>query len=68
MNEAAQRIYIYVDQEKDMRVRCPECVEFYGMYDHDSERVYRHLNTCQMETYIHVRPPRVNCLTHGVSR
>ncbi len=68
MDEAAQRIDIYVDHEKDIRVRCPECGEFYGMYDHSPERVYRHLNTCQMETYIHVRPPRVNCPKHGIKQ
>jgi len=38
------------------------------MYDHAPERIYRHLNTCQMETYIHVRPPRVNCPHHGVKQ
>ena len=68
MDENAQRIDIYVDHERDIRVRCPECGEFYGMYDHARERIYRHLNTCQMETYIHVRPPRVNCPTHGVKQ
>ena len=68
MDEAAQRIDIYVDHERDIRVRCPECGTFYGMYDHAPERVYRHLNTCQMETYIHVRPPRVNCPVHGVKQ
>ena len=68
MDEAAQRIDIYVDHERDIRVRCPECDTFYRMYDHAPERVYRHLNTCQMETYIHVRPPRVNCPVHGVKQ
>ena len=68
MDEAGQRIDIYVDHEKEIRVRCPECKEFYGMYDHAPERVYRHLNTCQLETYIHVRPPRVNCPKHGVKQ
>jgi transposase len=38
------------------------------MYDHAPERVYRHLNVCQMETYIHVRSPRVNCPQHGVKQ
>jgi len=68
MDEAAQRIDIYVEHEKDIRVRCPECGFFYGMYDHSPERIYRHLDTCQMETYIHVRPPRVNCPKHGVKQ
>ena len=66
VNDSEQRIDIYVDHEPDIRVRCPECNEFYGLYDHARERVYRHSNTCQMETYIHVRPPRVNCPWHGV--
>ena len=68
MDESAQRIDIYVEHEKDIRVRCPECGDFYGMYDHAPERIYRHLDTCQMETYIHVRPPRVNCPKHGVKQ
>jgi transposase len=68
MDEAAQRIDIYLDHEKDIQVRCPECGKFYGMYDHAPERVYRHLDTCQMKTYIHVRSPRVNCPDHGVKQ
>src|SRR3989339_53362 len=68
VDEQAQRIDIYIGHEPDIRVRCPECGTFYGMYDHAPERVYRHLNTCQMETYIHVRPPRVNCPRHGVKQ
>lgn len=68
VDEATQRIDIYVGHEPDIRVRCPVCGKFFGMYDHAPERVYRHLNTCQMETYIHVRPPRVNCPEHGVKQ
>jgi transposase len=68
VDDKAQRVDIYVDHEPDIRVRCPVCDTFYGLYDHAPERVYRHLNTCQMQTYIHVRPPRVNCPTHGVKQ
>jgi transposase len=57
-----------VEHEPDIRVRCPVCDMFYGLYDHAPERVFWHLNTCQMQTYIHVRPPRVNCPTHGVKQ
>jgi len=66
--EKEQRIDIFMDHEPDIRVRCPVCNVFYGTYDHAPERVYRHLNTCQMETYIHVRLPRVNCPNHGVKQ
>jgi len=68
VNEKEQRVDIYIDHERNMQVMCPECGNFYGLYDHAPERVYRHLNTCQMATYIHVRPPRVNCPIHGVKQ
>jgi transposase len=66
INDAEQRVDIFMDHESGIKVRCPDCKEFYGLYDHAPERVYRHLDTCQMKTYIHVRPPRVNCPKHGV--
>jgi transposase len=68
VDDKTQRVDIYVEHEPDIRVRCPVCDMFYGLYDHAPERVFRHLNTCQMQTYIHVRPPRVNCPTHGVKQ
>ena len=68
INEKDQRVDIYIDHEKDIRVRCPKCKKFFSLYDHAPERVYRHLDTCQMGTYIHVKPPRVNCPTHGIKQ
>lgn len=68
IDETAQRVDIYVTQEKGILACCPECEEFYSVYDHSPERVYRHLNVCQMAAYIHVRLPRVNCPTHGVKQ
>jgi transposase len=68
IKEKEQRVDIFVDHEPHIRVRCPVCNQFYGLYDHAPERVYRHLDTCQMQTFIHVRPPRVNCPDHGVKQ
>ncbi len=68
LNEVEQRVDIYIDHESGIQVRCPACDKFYGLYDHAPERIYRHLNTCQMATYIHVRLPRVNCPNHGVKQ
>jgi transposase len=67
-NEKDQRIDIYVDHEPDIRARCPVCDQFFSVYDHSPERVFRHLDTCHMQTYIHVRLPRVNCPKHGVKQ
>ncbi len=68
VDEDDDRIDIYLGHEKGIRVRCPECECFYGVYDHAPERVYRHLDTCHMQTFIHVRLPRVNCPKHGVKQ
>ena len=68
VEEKEKRIDIYVDHEAGIRVRCPECDRFCGVYDHSLERVYRHLDTCQMQTHIHVRLPRANCPDHGVKQ
>jgi hypothetical protein len=35
-----------------IRVRCSVCDQFYGLYDHAPELVYRDLDTCQMRTFI----------------
>ena len=46
---------------------CPECSKLSPVYDHqESESVWRHLNTCQMDTYVHCRLPRIKCEDHGV--
>lgn len=68
VDEKQERVDIYVDHEENIVVRCPECNRFYSVYDHSPERIYRHLNVCQMTTFIHVRLPRVNCPTHGVKQ
>ena len=68
LNEKKQSIDIYIDHGTDIQARCPECDKFCSIYDHAPERTYRHLNTCHMQTYVHVRLPRVNCSKHGVKQ
>ena len=68
VKEEANCIHIYLEHGKDIVARCPICEEFCGVYDHSPERVFRHLDTCQMQTFIHVRIPRVDCPTHGVKQ
>ena len=66
LSELKQRVDVYLKHEDNIRAQCPECKTFYSVYDHGPERIYRHLNTCQMETYVHVRLPRVDCPKDGV--
>ena len=37
-----------------------------ALYDHNSERSWRHLDTCQYRTILHAEVPRANCPEHGV--
>ncbi len=44
----------------------PECGAPCKLYDHQPERQWRHLDTCQFRTILHAEPPRAQCPTHGV--
>ena len=45
---------------------CPECGCDCALYDHQPERQWRHLDTCQYQTILHAEPPRAECPEHGV--
>jgi transposase len=59
-------VSIWVEHEGGARFDCPECGASCTVYDHAEERTWRHLDTCQLQTLLHARIPRVNCPEHGV--
>jgi transposase len=59
-------VHIYLDHGPEERWACPECSARSPLYDHQAERRWRHLDTCQYRTILHARPPRAECGTHGV--
>ena len=61
-----QRVDVWVEWRGRPRWRCPECAAAVPLYDHEEERTWRHLDTCQFVTYLHARPPRIDCPTHKV--
>ena len=61
-----KRVDIWVDHHPGIEMPCPTCEEYCSVYDHGSEREFRHLDVFQMQTYIHVRLPRIRCKQHGV--
>lgn len=61
-----QRVDIIVGWPRGEKVPCPTCGKLCEAYDHREERSWRHLDTCQMKTFLHCRVPRVNCSDHGV--
>lgn len=66
LNVGEQRVDIYVEHEPGVRWRCPQCERELAVYDHVGERTWRHLDTCQFQTHLHARLPRVRCPEHGV--
>jgi transposase len=44
---------------------CAECGQRCGLYDHQPDRQWRHLDTCQYQTILHASPPRSDCGEHG---
>ena len=60
------RIDVWVEHPRRTRFICPQCERELPVYDHADEREWRHLDSCQFLTYLHAKPPRVNCPEHGV--
>jgi transposase len=60
-----EEIEIEIDYQSP-KGRCPECGCECSIYDHREIRSWRHLDSCQMKTFIKSRIPRINCKDHGV--
>src|SRR5881397_734973 len=61
-----QRVDVWVDHAEGLKWPCPACDRKLSFYDHPEERAWRHLDSCQFQTLLHARPPRVECSEHGV--
>jgi transposase len=66
LDVARQQVEVQVGHPAGQKFACPECGRELSVYDHQAERVWRHLDSCQFLTYLHARPPRVSCPEHGV--
>lgn len=62
------RVDVWIKEVKGVIWKCPHCGERGPLHDHAQERSWRHLDTCQCQTFIHCRLPRVNCPVHGVQQ
>jgi len=62
----AGRVEVRVSHPEGLRWACPQCGNELAVHDHAPERSWRHLDTCQLQTVLQARVPRVNCPEHGV--
>ena len=59
-------VHVYLEHAPEAKWLCPECSTPSPLYDHQAERRWRHLDTCQYQTILHASPPRAACQEHGV--
>lgn len=61
-----QCVEVWAEHPEGAAWECPQCRERLPLYDHAEERTWRHLDSCQFQTHLHARIPRVDCEAHGV--
>jgi len=62
----AGEVHVHLAHRDGRDWPCAECGTGYKLYDHQPERRWRHLDTCQYRTILHAEPPRSACPEHGV--
>lgn len=59
-------VHVYLEHASAAAWPCPECGRDCALYDHQPDRRWRHLDTCQYRTVLHAELPRAECPEHGV--
>jgi len=59
-------VRVRLEHTKDAKWVCAECGKSCALYDHQGERRWRHLDTCQYRTVLVAAVPRTRCAEHGV--
>jgi len=65
MNDGVRRVDVWLEHSPGVQFPCPKCKVQLPVYDHTNERSWRHLDTCEYETWLHARIPRVACSLDG---
>jgi transposase len=65
---AEGRVDIFVGHRPGAQFHCPVCEQPCGLHDHTTERVWRHLDSCQLQTLVHARVPRTGCMKDGAHK
>lgn len=67
LNVLQQQVRVHVTYDfQQPHLPCPECGQAGPYYDLREERTWRHLDSCQFQTFLLARLPRIQCPKHGV--
>jgi len=69
-----EEVHLNIEQEeievfihyRENKAPCPKCKDSCSIYDKREPRKWRHLDTCQMKTWLICSLPRVSCSEHGI--
>ena len=61
-----RRVDVVAQHDKRASWTCPVCEVLCPLHDHEPERQWRHLDSCQFRTILHARVPRITCEQHGI--
>jgi len=65
VHEAQRRVDVWIEHGSGSLFACPACGTRLPVYDHTPERTWRHLDTCEYQTWLHASLPRVACPSDG---
>jgi transposase len=66
INDTTHHVTVVLGHASFSKFACCKCGELCSVHDHQKVRLWRHLDTCQYETYLKAAVPRVKCGTCGV--
>ena len=65
LRRADGEVHVFLEHDEQVRWPCRQCGRECTLHDHQPERRWRHLDTCQYRTILHADPPRSDCPEHG---
>jgi transposase len=63
---ASESVRVYLEYRLMTEWTCPSCGTGASVHDHRDARSWRHLDSCQLKTFLVASLPRVKCPKHGV--
>ncbi|EQD53150.1 hypothetical protein B1B_10406, partial [mine drainage metagenome] len=66
MHVREEKVDVFLIHSEGALWSCPECGMKLPAYDQKDQPVLRHLDTMAFQTWVHARPPRVECPNHAV--
>ena len=64
LDMSKQEVHIFLEYPLPSEGVCPKCGAKCSIHDKREERIWRHLDTCQLRTFIHCQTPRIICSEH----